>query len=484
MATVKLLNYHIRTPFLLLLFSDFLLLLLSVYIALYLRFHIFEWQPVGESLPDYPFKAFIFSVAMLIGMLSMGQYQNQRPQGTYFYPFVLVRIAISLVIGSLILIVIYYIFPQTLLGRGLFAFAIFYSVILLSIFRTILYKMLDGRFLRKRVLVIGAGKLASNLIGPTSNSKNQIKQVKQSLAPSTASYVIHGFVNIDSEEICVPEKYLVNIGDSLVDYCLEYEIDEIVLAITDRRKVMPVESLLDCKLSGIVIVEYIAFWEKEDGLLKLDMLNPSWFIFCEGCEQGGIETFIIRIFDVLVSFLILALTLPLLLITGFLIFVENSFKGPIFYRQERVGLNGVPFQLFKFRSMVENAESDGEAKWATEKDTRVTKIGKIIRKLRIDEIPQVVNIFKGDMSLVGPRPERPEFVEGLQQKIPFYSTRHRVKPGLAGWAQLKYPYGANEEDAYNKLQYDLYYLKNRTIYMDILIILQTVEVILLGKGAR
>ncbi len=484
MSTIRVFNFHIRTPFLLILIAEYAFLFFSLYVALFLRFQVVDWQPSSESLQDFPTKALVFATAMMLGLLSMGQYQNPNPKGNYFLPYVFVRITISLIIGSLILLVVYYVLPTTLIGRGIFAYAVGVSIIFISLFRTILYRLLDGRIFRKKILVLGAGDLAASLISKEHSPKKGRNQVKKVLAPSYASYVIHGFVNIDSKEHSVPEKYLVNPGDSLVDYCEEYEIDEIVLAISDRRKVMPVEALLDCKLSNITVLDFLAFWEKEKGMLKLDMLNPSWFIFCEQCEQGALEMALTRAFDILASFFILALTLPVLVITALLIFIENKFKGPVFYRQQRVGLNGEPFELLKFRSMVENAESDGEAKWASENDMRVTKIGNFIRKCRIDEIPQVINIFRGDMSLVGPRPERPEFVEKLNQKIPYYSIRHRVKPGLAGWAQLKYPYGASEEDSYQKLQYDLFYLKNHSILMDILILLQTVEVILLGKGAR
>ena len=484
MATIRIFNFHLRTPFVFLLITESIFLFLSVYLALYLRFQVVEWQPAIDSLEDYPIKALVFALAMIVGMLSMGQYQNLNPKSNYFLPYIIMKTTISLAIGSLVLLVAYYVLPSTLIGRGIFGYSIAVSIIFLSLYRTILYRLLDGRIFRKKILIIGAGELASSLIETESLKKRGQAQVKKVLAPSYASYVIHGFVNIDSKQHIVPDKYLVNPGESLVDYCEEYEIDEVVLAMSDRRKIMPVEALLDCKLANIRVTDFIAFWEKEKGTLRLDMLHPSWFIFCEDCEQGTIEKVITRAFDVFASLFILMLTFPLLIITSLLILLENSFKGPIFYRQERVGLNGVTFELLKFRSMIVNAESDGTAKWASKEDSRVTKIGKLIRKTRIDEIPQVINIFKGDMSVVGPRPERPEFVEKLQQSIPYYSIRHRIKPGLAGWAQLKYPYGANEEDAYNKLQYDLFYLKNHSILMDMLILIQTVEVIILGKGAR
>ncbi len=191
-----------------------------------------------------------------------------------------------------------------------------------------------------------------------------------------------------------------------------------------------------------------------------------------------------RMFDVTASLSILILTSPILVLTAIAIYLESGFRGPIFYRQLRVGLNNSEFELFKFRSMSVDAEKDGKAVWAKKNDNRVTRVGTFIRKTRIDEIPQVINVLRGDMSIVGPRPERPQFVEQLEKSIPYYRIRHRVKPGLAGWAQIKYPYGADEKDAYNKLQFDLFYIKNRTVLMDLLVLLQTIEIVILGKGAR
>ncbi len=350
------------------------------------------------------------------------------------------------------------------------------SLVTITIIRLIFFNTVDSRALRQRILILGSGELAYFLLEKRRNGKE--------LAPKNASYVIHGFVAIGAETPVVPKKYLVSPGDDLADYCENYEIDEVVLAIGDRRKTMPVDALLDCKLSNINVIDFVAFWEREKGMLRIDMLNPSWMIFCDGCSQSGISKFAYRAFDLIDSSFILIFMTPFLLITALFIFIENGFKGPIFYKQQRVGLNDTTFNLLKFRSMVVNAEADGKAVWADKNDQRITKVGKFIRKVRIDELPQILNIFKGDMSLVGPRPERPEFVEELEKKIPFFKVRHRVKPGLAGWAQLKYPYGASEKDTYNKLQYDLYYVKNHSFIMDVLVLLQTVEVIILGKGAR
>ncbi|WP_444995813.1 TIGR03013 family XrtA/PEP-CTERM system glycosyltransferase [Aliikangiella sp. IMCC44359] len=476
MATVKIFNHHFRTPFIFLLVFEFLVLFVSVYIGAYLRFEQLVWQPPQENLMNFPLRALIFSLAMLFGMIAMGQYQIPGPLGKYYLPAITVRVFISFALGLLGLVILYYLMPDILLGRGIFAYSLSVSLGIIILVRLIFLHTVDGRSLRRKILVYGAGELAENLIDDTDPAR--------ALVPKNASYVIHGFVPVSEDNISVPEQYLVKPGDDLAEYCSAYEIDEVVLAIADRRKKMPVDSLLDCKLSNINVIDFVGFWEREKSMIRLDMMNPSWMIFCEGCKQGTIGSFFGRLFDILISFVLLVVMLPFLIVTAILIFIESGFKGPIFYRQTRVGLNGKNFELLKFRSMVVNAEKDGSPQWAAKNDMRITRVGSFIRKVRIDELPQILNIFNGDMSLVGPRPERPEFVSELEQKIPFYSTRHRVKPGLAGWAQLKYPYGASEQDTYNKLQYDLYYVKNHSLIMDVLVLLQTVEVIVLGKGAR
>lgn len=476
MATVKIFNHHFRTPFIFLLGIEFFILFASVYLGGYMRFDAIEWQPELPNLENFPVRALIYTLAMMGGMVAMGQYQTPGPSGKYYLPTISIRIFISLILGGLGLVIVYYLMPELLLGRGILAYTIGASIVGLILIRLFFYRSVDGRGLRRKVLVLGAGHLAANLL----DNENAAR----ALVPRNASYLVHGFVAIDDEEIGVPEQYLVNPGSDLAEYCLAYQVEEIVLAIEDRRKKMPVDDLLDCKLSQINVMDFVDFWEREKSMIRLDMMNPSWMIFCEGCRQGSFAQFLTRAFDVVISFVILAIMAPFLLLTAILIFIESGFKGPIFYKQTRVGLNGKTFELLKFRSMIVDAEKDGSPQWAGQNDARVTQIGKFIRKVRIDELPQIINIFNGDMSIVGPRPERPEFVDNLEEKIPFYSARHRVKPGLAGWAQLKYPYGASEQDSYNKLQYDLYYVKNQSLIMDMLVLLQTVEVIVLGKGAR
>jgi sugar transferase (PEP-CTERM system associated) len=254
------------------------------------------------------------------------------------------------------------------------------------------------------------------------------------------------------------------------------------VAVEDRRKEMPVNDLLHLKLSGVDIVEFSTFWEKETGRVDLDTVHPSWMIFSDGFGGTTATRAVKRGFDLLVSLSFLFLTLPVLAATALLIKLDT--RGPIFYRQERVGQHGRPFMLLKFRSMVTDAERDGVPQWAGSGDARVTRVGRVIRQTRIDEIPQVFNVLIGDMSFIGPRPERPFFVQELATKIPYYAERHRVKPGITGWAQINFPYGASIEDAKQKLEYDLYYIKNHSIFLDCIILLQTARVVLFPEGVR
>jgi sugar transferase (PEP-CTERM system associated) len=456
---------------------------MSAYLAVFFRFDEWIWQPVEESLHNFPFKVIVFANIMLLGMTSMGQYKTPKPKGKHFFPFIFLRVVISLFLGSAGLVVLYYIFPSILIGRGLFAYTLIAAIVSISLVRTLVYHSVDGKALRRKVLVLGSGSLAFDLLNSElNNGKNSSQQRK--LTPFYASYTIHGFIQIPDETNCIDEQYIVKPGEDLAQYCLKYQVDEVVVAVSDRRKNLPVDQLLRCKLNHINCIDFVAFWEREKGMLRLDYLHPSWLIFNDGGNRGLLGHILNRFFDLFYSSIIFIIMLPILFITAILIAVETGFKGPIFYSQVRVGLNGKHFSLIKFRSMQVNAEANGSAQWASENDQRITKIGTFIRKVRIDELPQIFNIFRGDMSLVGPRPERPEFVNALSKKIPFYQARHSVKPGLAGWAQLKYPYGASNEDAYNKLQYDLHYVKNNSVLMDALILLQTIEVVLLGKEAH
>ena len=274
----------------------------------------------------------------------------------------------------------------------------------------------------------------------------------------------------------------MSLQGSLLEFARAHSIDEIVVAMDDAAAHFRCRSCSNAASSGIDVIDIVSFLERETGRIRLDVLNPSWIIFADGFRRDPLRLISKRVFDLIASLLLLLLTWPVMLLVAIAIKIEDGLSAPILYRQARVGLEGRVFKILKFRSMSTDAELDGQARWADTDDDRVTRVGVVLRKMRIDEFPQLINVLKGDMSFVGPRPERPEFVTALNQKIPYYRERHYVKPGITGWAQLCYPYGSSEHDAMEKLQYDLYYVKNHSLLFDIVILLQTAEVVLWGKG--
>jgi sugar transferase (PEP-CTERM system associated) len=308
--------------------------------------------------------------------------------------------------------------------------------------------------------------------------------VMRALNKSDPSAEIVGyFPSPNDESTVVPETQILSRTKTLTDTAKALKVDEIVVALTERRGgSMPLRELLDCKLHGIRVLDLASHFEQTLGQIRLDSLYAGWLIFGDGFSQGALRAVVKRLSDILFASILILLSLPIMLVTGLLIIAENGF--PVFYRQERVGLNGRLFNVIKFRSMRNDAEKDGKPIWAKADDDRTTKVGKIIRKLRIDELPQLFSVLKGDMSLVGPRPERPFFVDQLTKEIPFYAVRHSVKPGVTGWAQVRYHYGATVEDSAEKLQYDLYYVKNHSLFLDLVVLFETIGVVLTGKGAH
>ena len=277
----------------------------------------------------------------------------------------------------------------------------------------------------------------------------------------------------------------ITLDKPLIQYVEERDIDEIVIAVDDRRSDrFPTKDLIDCKMSGINILDLVTFFERRAGKIRLDMLNPSWLYLSDGFQVGTIRRIGKRVLDIMVVLMLSPVALPFAVLVSLAIMIESRGRGSVLYSQTRVKQDGLPFEIYKFRSMVSDAEKDGVARWASKNDSRITRVGRFIRKGRLDELPQLFNVLKGDMSFVGPRPERPEFIKKLAETIPYYEERHRVKPGLTGWAQICYSYGDTEEDAIEKLQYDLYYVKNYSGLLDLLILLQTAEVVMLGKGAQ
>ncbi|MCZ8236754.1 MAG: TIGR03013 family PEP-CTERM/XrtA system glycosyltransferase [Inhella sp.] len=336
--------------------------------------------------------------------------------------------------------------------------------------RALASRALQSSVSRNRVLVLGAGPAAWD--------------VAQSLREADPLTEIIGFYPGASEtEVSVDARELVSTELPLSDTALRLGADEIVVALSERRGGnTPLRELLDCKVVGIRVVDLATHFEKNLHQISLKHVNAGWLVFGDGFNQTAFRSGVKRAFDLVCSAVLLVVSAPAMLVAAMAVKLESP--GPVFYRQERVGLNGVPFMVTKFRSMRNDAEKDGRPVWATKNDARVTRVGKFIRKTRIDELPQLFNVLRGDMSLVGPRPERAFFVEQLIQKIPYFAVRHSVKPGVTGWAQVKYDYGATEEDAAAKLQYDLYYVKNHSLFLDILVLIETVAVVLTGRGAR
>lgn len=328
----------------------------------------------------------------------------------------------------------------------------------------------SGSMLVHRVMIFGAGAEAESVGNVLRKSDPDIQIVGFYPSPTDA-------------EVCLPAQVVLSREMSLSDTAHALKVNEIIIAVRERRGgILPLRELLDCKLSGVKVLDLASYFERALGQIRLDSLRVGWLIFGEGFRQGWLRTAVKRLFDIVAASILLVLALPVMAVTALLIVIEDGF--PVFYRQERVGLNGRLFKVIKFRSMRNDAESDGKPRWATANDDRVTRVGRIIRKLRIDELPQLYSVLAGDMSLVGPRPERPYFVDQLTRDIPFFAVRHSVKPGVTGWAQVSYHYGASVDDSVQKLQYDLYYVKNHTLFLDLVILFETVGVVLTGKGAQ
>lgn len=466
---IRIFRHYIRAPFFGLAVIEGILLFASVYAAVPLRFESFDVQATVADLDTAAplwLRAAIFSIVMLLTTSSMGLYEAQRRDGM---ANILLRTVAGYALGALALTPLFYFIPQFYLGRGLFLLAVLISLVARIAMRLMFLRVVDHNALKRRVLVYGGGEKALLI---------------SDLRGKTQGFYVVGFVQAPEEEDRVPSHKLIRLNIPLVEFALEEEVSEIVVAVQDRRKSLPLDELLDCRLSGIPVFDPVSFLERETGKLNLAMLSPGSMIFSEGFGRGQMRRASQRLFDVAASAALLLVMLPVTVIAALCIRLESGKGQPILYRQTRVGQSGEVFEMLKFRSMRVGAEQPGEVKWAQEDDDRITRVGAVLRKYRVDEIPQVFNVLRGDMSLIGPRPERPEFVQSLSQSIPFYSERHRVKPGLTGWAQLRYPYGACEKDAYEKLQYDLYYVKNCSLFLDLMILLQTAEVVLWRRGAR
>jgi sugar transferase (PEP-CTERM system associated) len=431
-----------------------------------------EGSPAGVALHTAALGA---TALVLTGMLVAGLYGRDQWEAVNAHWFhEALRIGLGLFLSAAILIVYGAFALESLLDSPTVALGMGFAFVALFTERRLYRHLRISQALERRMIVLGAGTRAQAV--------EKTHAVSSARAPfKVLAYVVP---HADNSSFDVPEDRVLRMQPQqrLLDLVLELRADEIVVAIRDRRGTLPIRQLLECKLQGITVTEASAFFEREHHHLQLDSLNASWLIFGTGFRQTWFGRLAKRGFDLAVSTVLLVLTLPIMLLTAAAIRLDSS--GPVLYWQTRVGRGNANFEMCKFRSMREDAERDGVAKWAAGDDDRVTRVGRVIRKLRIDELPQIINVLRGEMSFVGPRPERPFFVNQLSEQIPYFLARHSIRPGITGWAQVRYPYGASVEDARQKLQYDLYYVKNHTLFLDILILLETVKVVVFGRGAR
>jgi sugar transferase (PEP-CTERM system associated) len=447
---------------------EFSVLVLVFYAAAILRF-LGDTQLLDRVFGDILPRALLFAGVHVLAMTALGMYISQSREGLSGH---IVRAAVAFLAGGLFLIALQYLLPLSPIGRGVMFIAMLLGLVSIMLTRYYALKSVGADALRRRVLVLGVGEKAALIATRLRRLSDQ------------RTFQIVGYLPMPGDADAVPQALRLDPAPGLLGVLREHDVDEIVIAVDERRGILPMDALIQARLRGIVVTEVGTFFEHESGKVKMNVLNPSWLVFSSGFDAGALRMASKRAFDVAASSLLLLLASPLMLLTALLIRIESGFRGTIIYRQARVGQGGQVFQVLKFRSMREDAEKDGVARWAQTDDDRITRVGRIIRKLRIDELPQVINVLRGEMSFVGPRPERPAFVEQLSAEIPYYALRHTVKPGITGWAQLRYAYGASVKDADEKLKYDLYYVKNHSLMFDLLVLLQTFEVVLFGKGAR
>jgi sugar transferase (PEP-CTERM system associated) len=441
---------------------DAVLLFLSVVLA---ALWLYQGQPPSVRLVVS--SALLFAASMLIVNMALGLYQRDADRTR---TQALGRVVLAWLVALPIAYGIFEGLPWGELAGDAFKLSALVALVIMLGASWHAVSAGSVPLLVRRVLILGTGDEAAH--------------VDRSLKRIDGSARIVGFLRADTAEASrIPADRVLPEGVSLADAVRDRHVDEIIVAVRERRGIgLPLQDLLDCKLAGVRVLDLSSYFEQALGQVQLESLHASWLIFGQGFRLGPVRAVLKRSFDIVTALLMLLGTLPLMLLTAVLIVFESGF--PILYRQERVGQNGRTFNVLKFRSMRVDAEGDGKPRWASSNDDRVTRVGRVIRKLRIDELPQLINVLMGDMSMVGPRPERPYFVERLAREIPFYGARHSVKPGVTGWAQVRYHYGASTEDAVQKLQFDLYYVKNHSLFFDLLILFKTVGVVLTGAGAQ
>ena len=459
----RMFKHYIPHAVLLLGVVDALLLFASAEIGWVVRAHQIHMavEPIVTRLPQLLIFVFTLQIALVaVGAYGVASFLSLR--------FAAARLAVAISLGTILQALLFFLVPSLTFWRSNLLYSMILSSILLVVVRAVLGRTLGGDGFKRRIVVLGAGARAA--------------RIRELSDRPGANFVVAGFVAMDEAVPAVDAIHRSAIPN-LADHVVERRATEIVLALEERRNALPVSDLLRVKTTGVTVSDISSFLERETGRIDLGSVNPSWLIFSDGFASGRmVSSAFKRTFDIVASLSLLIVTLPIVIVTAIAIKLES--RGPAFYRQRRVGLYNEPFDILKLRSMRQDAEVPGQAVWAAERDPRVTRIGRFIRKVRIDELPQTWTVLKGEMSFVGPRPERPQFVDELERHLPFYAERHMVKPGITGWAQINYPYGASVEDARHKLEYDLYYAKNYSPFLDLLILLQTLRVVIWPTGAR
>ena len=461
---IRVFRHYVPNAVLLLGVIDVLLLLFAAEAGWLIRAHQIgmDVEPIHTRLPQLV----TFAVTLETAMVAVGAYGALSLQSMRF---AVARVLVAVSLGVIFQSIVFFLVPALTFWRSNLFVAMVLGAALLIAVRLFFGRVIGGEMLKRRVVVLGAGQRAERLalLG----------------ARAESSFVVAGFVAMGEPAQSIPGATPRQDIDNLAAHVVDLRATEVVLAIEERRNALPLKDLLRVKTTGVQVSDFASFLERETGRIDLQSVNPSWLIFSDGFSSGRmLSSAFKRAFDVIASLVLLVLTVPIVIVFAALIKLES--KGPAFYRQRRVGLYNEPFDILKLRSMRQDAELHGKAVWAEKDDPRITRIGRFIRKVRIDELPQCWSVLKGEMSFVGPRPERPQFVEDLERELPFYAERHMVKPGITGWAQINYPYGASVEDARHKLEYDLYYAKNYSPFLDVLILLQTLRVVLWPEGAR
>ncbi len=443
--------------------GDFLLAVLAVSAGYAARWQFFPG--IKEFFFSHGHRAVLFAVVIVIASFTVELYDREKNRRRVE---ILFRISISIGLTLFALSALFYLLRPFQLFRGELAFTLVFFAVFQFSWHAGCRLFLALPQMAKRVLILGTGPLADS--------------IGKVLAGNGYSHVFLGYVSCQGGIHAVPPQEVVNNGEKIIETVRRQKADQLVVSLSERRGVFPLQDVLTCKMSGVEVVDAPSFYESLTGKILIENINPSWFIFNDGFRATSYRTIFKRPFDVVLALTGLIVCLPLFLILPILIALDS--RGPIFYRQVRFGKDEKEFTLYKFRTMQNDAEKDTGAVWAQEDDPRITRAGRFLRKTRLDEIPQLFNVLRGDMSLVGPRPERPEFVESLKEQIPYYTERHFVKPGVTGWAQVKYPYGASVDDSMEKLRYDLYYIKRLSANLDFMIIVDTVRVVLFGRGGR